>query len=558
MPQSSWDETVDVLVAGSGAAGLACALIAADSGAQVLVAEKASSVGGTTRKSAAFTWILNNRFMREAGLEDPRDGALRYMARLSRPLRYDPDHPTLGLPEWEYKAICAHYDDGAEAITKLESLGGIELAHAAEFPDYYAHIAEDEAPKGRTLFPAAGEGGPQGGEILIEQLQRACVDAGVEIRVDAPLIKVVMDDQSRVVGAVLGEGSAARRIRATRGVVFATGSFAQNAELCLRNLDHPYIGAASALTCTGDFVGIAREAGADIVNMNLALRASMIIERMEREPADVRPSFIMSGDGLILVNRFGCRVYSEKASYHDLARAFFEWDPVGASYPNIPLIAIWDKTQAARFGADALGNPVPPPGMDGYWVIEGADLDQLKSGIADRLSTLRTSLGRPHLPDDFVPQLRATLARYAGFAERGVDEDFGRGSTPSQIALGGLFGLGDGPNPTLRALDADGPYFATILGPGLFETSGGPRTDTRGRVLRHDDSVITGLYAAGTCAAAPWGEASWSGGMNVGYALTAGYRAGKNVAEAPSHQPESPPLSDNRDPAHRPERGRVS
>jgi succinate dehydrogenase/fumarate reductase flavoprotein subunit len=531
MSNESWDETVDILVAGSGAAGLACALVATGRGADVLVAEKASIVGGTTRKSAAYTWIPNNTFMRTAGLEDPRDGALRYMARLSRPLRYDPDHPTLGLPKWEYEAIQAHYDDGAEAITELESLGGVTLAHAADFPDYYAHIPEDEAPKGRVLFPAAGEGGPQGGQILVDELHQACTGAGAQIRVDAPVTGLVTDGQGAVVGAVVGEDAKSTRIRTARGVVFATGSFAQNAELCLRYLDHPYIGAASALTCTGDFVQLGRAAGADFANMNLALRAPMIIERMEREPAEVRPSFIMSGDGLIIVNRFGRRVYSEKASYHDLARAFFDWDPVEASYPNIPLIAVWDATQAARFGADALGNPVPPPGMDDYWVIKGADLDELQTGIADRLTSLRTSIGRPHLADEFGRQLRETIARYAGFAERGVDDDFGRGSTPSQIALGGLFGLGDGPNPTLRALDADGPYFATILGPGLFETSGGPRTDTCGRVVRPDGSPIAGLYAAGTCAAAPWGEASWSGGMNVGYALTAGYRAGKHAAE---------------------------
>jgi succinate dehydrogenase/fumarate reductase flavoprotein subunit len=454
------------------------------------------------------------------------------MARLSRPLLYAPDHPTLGLPAWEHEAIQAHYDDASHAVSELESLGGLTVGHAAEFPDYYAHLPEDEAPKGRTLFPASGEGGPQGGQILIDDLERACARAGVEIRVAAPVTDLVIDDDGGVMGAIVGDGDAAQRVGTTGGVVFATGSFAQNAELCLRYLDRPYIGAASALTCTGDLVRLAMDAGADIANMNLALRAPMIIERLEREPEEVRPSFIMSGDALILVNRFGRRVYSEKASYHDLARAFFDWDPVDASYPNIPLIAIWDATQAAHFGSDALGNPVPPPDVDDYWVIKGEDLEQLGTGIAERLATLQTSIGRPHLADDFTDRLRETIDRFATFAASGVDEDFGRGSTPGQVALGGMFGLGDGPNPTIRALDADGPYFATILGPGLFETSGGPRTDTAGRVVRPDGSAIQGLWAAGTCAAAPWGEASWSGGMNVGYALTAGHRVGKAAAAA--------------------------
>ena len=119
-PHTSWDSEVDVLVAGSGIGGLGTAAIAAANGAEVAVVEKAATIGGTTAKSAAYMWIPNNRYLREAGGTDPRPDALRYMAKLARPRLYDPDHPSLGLPEWEYAGIAAFYDHASEAAETYE------------------------------------------------------------------------------------------------------------------------------------------------------------------------------------------------------------------------------------------------------------------------------------------------------------------------------------------------------------------------------------------------------------------------------------------------------
>jgi succinate dehydrogenase/fumarate reductase flavoprotein subunit len=236
------------------------------------------------------------------------------------------------------------------------------------------------------------------------------------------------------------------------------------------------------------------------------------------------------GDGLIVVNTRGVRVCSETGSYHDIAKAFFQWDPRTASYPNTPLIAIWDEDVHGRYGADALGNPVPAAEADPYWVITADTLEELEAAITQRLTELRSVLGRAELDRDFGTALHATLTRYAGFAETGVDEDFGRGSTPSQVALGSFFGVGSGVNPTMRALAESGPYHAAILGPGLFETVGGAVTDPGGRVVRRDGSTVDGLYGVGTCVAGPWGEAAWSGGHNIAYALVSGYRAGVHAS----------------------------
>ncbi len=53
----TWDETADLVVVGSGAAGLTGALVAAVEGLRVVVLEKTDLVGGTTAVSGGGAWI---------------------------------------------------------------------------------------------------------------------------------------------------------------------------------------------------------------------------------------------------------------------------------------------------------------------------------------------------------------------------------------------------------------------------------------------------------------------------------------------------------------------
>src|ERR1700748_3817626 len=89
------EREVDVVVVGAGAAGCVAALRAAEGGARVVVLEADASAGGNNAKSRGGYWVPNNSLMRARGLEDPRPDALRYMARLSFPDLFDPDHETL-------------------------------------------------------------------------------------------------------------------------------------------------------------------------------------------------------------------------------------------------------------------------------------------------------------------------------------------------------------------------------------------------------------------------------------------------------------------------------
>ncbi|MGH2615000.1 MAG: FAD-binding protein, partial [Thermomicrobiales bacterium] len=128
-------------------------------------------------------------------------------------------------------------------------------------------------------------------------------------------------------------------------------------------------------------------------------------------------------------------------------------------------------------------------------------------------------------------RLGATIQRFNGFAETGVDEDFGRGSTPIQVAWGGGTERFDQlPNPTMAPFRSEGPYHCIMLGGMTLDTKGGPVTDTGARVLHAGGQPIPGLYGAGNCVASPAGQAYWSGGGTIGPAITYGYIAGQNAA----------------------------
>ena len=78
-----WDLEADVLVIGTGGAGLTAALAAHEAGAKVVVLEKARSVGGTTAVSGGVVWVPNNHHMAEVGIADSRAEALAYVTRLA-------------------------------------------------------------------------------------------------------------------------------------------------------------------------------------------------------------------------------------------------------------------------------------------------------------------------------------------------------------------------------------------------------------------------------------------------------------------------------------------
>jgi succinate dehydrogenase/fumarate reductase flavoprotein subunit len=535
-----FERNAEVVVVGSGAAGLSAAITAHEFGSRVVILEKAPNVGGTTLKSGGVYWIPNNALMRAAGLTDPRRDAIRYMARLAYPQLYDPGDARFGLPDNEFELIAAFYDNASPAIEFLETVGALRSKSYLDFtgqffPDYFSELPENVAPRGRGLRPRRDDGGDGFGFDLVQQLKTAVDERGIEILLDTRVERLVRTERGRIAGLEARRPSGQLlSIGARRSVVFASGGFSQNAELRRSFLRGPIYGGCAVPTNQGDLIGIAGGLGAKLANMNEAWYYQVVLEEaldLSSVPVGV---FFNTGDSMVAVNKFGRRVVNEKIMYNERARVHFAWDPVRAEYTNLLLFFIYDQRTADIFqGFGGPGGPIPPQNQAPF-VLSGQAFGDLAAAIQNRLTELAGQTGDFRLDDSFAENLRDTVATFNGYAQDGVDPKFARGETPAELALHGPARPGnDLPNPTMFPLSADGPYYCIILGAGALDTHGGPKIDRRARLLDHRDRPIRGLYGAGNCISSPAGQAYWSAGGTLGPAITFGFIAGKEATDGP-------------------------
>ena len=151
-----WDEVFDVVVVGSGIAGVATALAARAHGLKPVLIEKAAKLGGGTSYSMGGIWIGNNHLAREAGYRDSRREVLDYM-------RY------IGAEGADEERLLAFVDRGPEALKFFEDRGiQFRIAHGPA--DHYFGVAAGSVSEGRCLSTgliAATELGDWQDSILI-------------------------------------------------------------------------------------------------------------------------------------------------------------------------------------------------------------------------------------------------------------------------------------------------------------------------------------------------------------------------------------------------------
>jgi len=520
-----WDLEADLVIVGGSIAGFTTALHAHELGASVIVLEKAPQVGGTARKAVAGMWVPNNRFMQEAGVTDRKEDALTYLARMARPLLFDPNDRTLGLTQWEYDLFEALYDHADEAFRALEALG-VELEQDADFPDYHMHLPEVNAPRGRELFPHNPDDTRGNGASFIARLAELVAGRQIPVHLEHRVAGVVVDGDGRVVGVRVETPDGEIAARGRKAVFFCSGGFTHNEEMRRYYLGGRVVGGCAAFTNEGDFHRIAQRMGIPLVHMDAAYLAPLVLEKMLNRDPEMMGIFAVPGDSLIIVNKFGRRAVNEKAPYQDRTIQMLSWDPHDAEHPNFLMFAIWDQRAAERFPGAFLGGFIPGPGDDASHVVQGDTLEELAASIDERLDKLGALARNVRLPGEFTDSLRRTVDRFNGFARGGVDEDFRRGETPIEITFHGPVAEDNRfPSGLMFPLADRGPYFATILAPGTLDTKGGPRVNTAGQVLGADEQPVAGLYAVGNSSAAPTGQGYISGGMTFGPIITFSYLA---------------------------------
>lgn len=540
----TWDHEHDVVVVGAGAGGFATALNLHRLGTDVVVLEKADTVGGTMQKSAAWYWMPNNSYMQADDKVEDKSAAMRYMARLVRPQAYDPHHARYGLDAWEYTMIAAFFDNAAAANDALAELGAITPIYAPDVPDYHSYLPQNAMPYGRTLFPQTPGGEVGKGPEMRRGFLAKATALGIPIHCGYPVTSAVIDADGTVVGVITQHEGRNVAFRGRQGVVFASGGFTHNIELRHNHLQAPIMGGCAALTNTGDFVPVTVALGAPLRNMNFAWMAPLPLEIALSGSPYTSGLFAVPGDSMLWVDKHGRRVVNEKASYNELAMSFFEYDPQTMEYPQLLRFMIWDQRSMDAWRATEAIEDTTPPRLaldnygnimyDGFHVIQGATLGELAAAIEKRLESLAPYTGGFALAPEFADELPDSIRRFNELARSGKDVDFGRGDKPIEHTFNGPAREGnDCPNPTMYPISDSGPYYCTIVCAGSLDTKGGPRTNVHGQVLDVSGQPIPGLYGVGNCVASPSGQGYWAGGGTLGPIITFGYLAATHLARQP-------------------------
>jgi 3-oxosteroid 1-dehydrogenase len=542
---SEWNAVSDVVVVGAGAAGYAAAITSAAQGRSVLLLERGEVPGGTTAKSAGTMWIPNNPIMRLQGIDDDRDAAIRYMARVAHPDTYSSAEMFLGLRRDQYRLLEMLYDQGATAFSYLAGLGAVpyDPDTITLYPDYHAELDEDEAPVGRSVrvrLPA--DYNPEihgtGGQILIDAMRKTAARLGVDERCKVRVIQVLRNDADEVVGVEARSGRETLIVGARRGVIFATGGFLHDRTLADDFLAGHVYGGAAADTSVGDFVRIGMQIGAQLSNMRHAWWDQVALEDALRVRSTIRDCFSPFGESMIMVNKYGRRVMNEKLPYSVRGPVHFAWDPSRCEHPNRVLLMIFDDKVLQDPRTLRMRYPVPLPDGDRGHVISGSTLRLLAQRVGERLAKLSAETGGFALADSFATELERTVIRFNEMARAGLDADFGRGQSAIEVAWAAAAPNASAlPNPTMTPFSEQGPYHCILLGAGALDTKGGPVADDLGHVAGVGGDPIPGLYGAGNCVASPAGQGYFGPGGTIGPALTQGYVAGLTASSAGTRTP---------------------
>jgi succinate dehydrogenase/fumarate reductase flavoprotein subunit len=518
----------DVIVVGSGAAGLTAALSAAVAGASVLVLERSPLLGGTSAISGGQIWSPLNYFMERAGKPDDRAEAAKYLARVTlgqvganRLSRYLDLSPSL-LPFLEASTELRFFQldrpdyhpdfIGARDGRAFEPLP-LDCSRLGEWRNQ-VRTSPVRGPitslEGRTGLSAdviatrrAADVRTQGAG-LVAGLVQACLDRGVSFAFNARITDLVVEN-----GTVRGcRTDVGRVLHCRSAVVLASGGFEWNDALKDAFLAPADRTPTSPPWNEGDGLIMGLRLGAAVAHMTEAWWTAAV--QVPGEQWDGRPMARnivreLALPGSILVNGAGQRFVNEASSYHDLGKAFQHFDPGAYGFPNRTAWLVFDSRFKRRY--PVVNVPAAAAAPD--WFVRAETLAELAALIGVDASGLE-----------------ATVACFNEAARRGEDPDYSRGADRH----GRFYGdLDHGPNPCLAPL-TEAPFFAITILHGNNGTKGGLRTDGDGRVIRFDCSVVAGLFACGNVSAGPMGPGYPGTGGSLGPAMTGALAAGRAAA----------------------------
>jgi 3-oxosteroid 1-dehydrogenase len=550
-----WDESVDLLIAGSGGGGMVAGLAALDSGLQPLIIEKQALVGGSTGLSGGIVWLPNNPLMRAEGIADSHEDGLAYLADVVG------DIGAASSPARREMFLTAGYEMMNFLLRK-----GVRLERCAGWSDYYPNhkggnevgravegVPFDAAQLGQwrdTVQPPLAKNygfvvktnelrsvqyfnrAPRAfavasrvflrttaarvrrrtiltnGASLIAQMLKVLIDLSdgdPPVWTNAAMDDLVIED-GRVIGARVVRDGSALNVAAKMGVLLAAGGFAHNADMRRRYSGDQPNEAKWSIANAGDTGEVLQTA------MRLGAKTDLLDEAWWLPSVFISDGGAVAGSlgvgrqrpGAIYVDSTGRRFCNESNSYVEVGKAMY-------ANKAVPCWMVFDHGYVRRYvaGANPLKRRLPPELIERGHVKRGDTIGELAREI--------------DVPAD---GLAHTIERFNRFAAKGLDPDFGRGQSAYNDCLGDP---GYRPNASIGPLDR-APYYATKVYPADVGTCGGVITDEHAQVVDEQDRVIEGLYATGNTTATVMGRTYPGAGASIAASMVFGYVAARHAA----------------------------
>ena len=475
-PTASVGDRYELVIVGSGAAGVCAAIDAAEAGLSVLVLEAAAERGGAAAISGGGTCIVDSPLQREKGIQDSVD------------LAFD-DWMKWGGEQADAEWARFYIERSAEDLFMWARERGVE----------WQMIRQQEGNSVPRWHQPKG-----GGAGFMATMFQALEGLPVELRCSSPVTRIVMED-GRAVGVEVESAGRRQEIRAP-AVLVATGGFAGSPEMVRRY--GPQVGAAGKLLCGGALVStgsghqLLEAVGAQFVAMEQVWTYPYAMFDY-LEPAGTRGVAVRGVENDIWVNANGMRFHNETK------RGGATGTPPLLAQPGSTCWSIFDSRQSSLV---TLADPRFRATGD------SSEAEQIKAFLdgsphfhgADSIPRLAQLAG---LPADV---LTATIEEFNGWIRQGLDRDprFGR------------------PLSKFEPLEHP-PFYALQYFPLARKCFGGVRTDLSCRVINQDGMVVPGLYAAGEVAGMAGGHINGRAGLEgtmFGPCLFSGRVAGRAIA----------------------------
>lgn len=559
------DKTYDVIVAGSGSAGLAAGLRARDLGLSVLVLEKEHQWGGTSASSGGGVWVPNHGLAQDG---DSREKALTYLQAVSQgPVRQAnlealvdggpqmvkfldrmgvPLHVLPGYPDYFPEAPGAHagralfpyevdsedvgeaahtmreapvrgklfnrYAFGLDEAFALATRGrGWQLIVARMFWRYWSDLGwRRKTSRDRRLTMGNG---------LMGGLRRAFDKAGGELWTEAAVVGLTTEN-GRVTGVEVNRHGRRFTLAAKHGVVIAAGGFEWNQTMRDKyfTLPTPAQWSTSPERANDGKAMIAAQAiGADVEFMETGWYIpSMLMPTIGVPNTEMthQMSFDHGRPHSVCVNGKGARFVKETIAYDRFGLAMIADHQKSGACSTAWLVfddQFREKYSAGGFMLKALlpDSKVPRHWWDHY-IYRADSIEQLAAKIAIDAQALA-----------------ATVGRMNDYARSGTDPEFGRGSDEYDRFFGDPRVQ---PNTCLGTIEK-GPFYAVPVVLGDMGTKGGLKIDENARVIDTTGAPIAGLYAAGNAAGSITGNCYPGAGGTIGPAMTFGFIAANTIAQ---------------------------